>query len=231
MIKVIALDDEATSLKVIENFCGRISDLHLEKSFDNPTQALKYINKFPVDVLFLDINMPQMSGIEFYKSLKQNTLVIFITTSKIHAVEGFNLNAIDYLLKPFSFERFEQAISKVKDYMLYKGNKSASNEHFIFVRADYSLMKINLNDIAYIEGLDDYIKIFIHQQKTVVTRMTMKGIVERLPTDMFIRIHRSFIAPLSSITQLKSKTVVLGDKELPIGKVYEEQVKKAIKPA
>ena len=165
MINAIAVDDDATSLKVIENFCSRIEFLQLEKSFLNPKEAQKYLNKFPVNLLFLDINMPQMNGIDFYKSLKQNTLVIFITSSNTHAVEGFNLNAIDYLLKPYTFERFHLSITKVNEYLHFQSNKLSASEKFIFVRADYSLMKINLNEILYIEGLDDYIKMYIQNQK------------------------------------------------------------------
>jgi len=223
MIQAVAIDDEEPALDIIESFCGRLDMIKLQKMFTGPQEALKYINKFPVDLLFLDINMPSLSGIEFYKKIKQSTPVIFTTAYSEYAVEGFNLNAVDYLLKPFSFERFKTAVNKASDFIQYQQTKGSGHENYFFIRADYSLLKINFAEILYIESLDDYLKIFLHKQKTVVARMTMKSMLEKLPAKDFIRIHRSYIIPFNRIESVKQKTVLLDGKEFPIGESFENE--------
>lgn len=220
MIKAIAIDDEPLALKVIENFCEKVDFISLEKTFNKPNEALKYTDNFPVDLLFLDINMPSINGIEFYKQLKQNTMVIFTTAYSEYAVEGFNLNAIDYILKPFTFDRFLTAVNKAQEFYNYQ-SQNQNTSQFLFVRADYSLIKINIANIMYIEGLDDYLKIHIQNQKTVVTRVTMKSILEKLPKD-FVRVHRSFIVPLSRVESVRNKTITIAGTDIPIGASYEE---------
>jgi len=221
MITAIAIDDEPLALKVIENFCEKVDFITLQKTFNKPGEALKYVNKFPVDLLFLDINMPSINGIEFYKEVKQNTMVIFTTAYTEYAVEGFNLNAVDYILKPFTFERFLLAINKANDFFNYQTQKENTSQ-FLFVRADYSLVKINMANILYIEGLDDYLKIHIENQKTVVARMTMKALMGKLPAKDFIRTHRSFIVPLHRIESVRNKIISINSIEIPIGASYEE---------
>ncbi|MES2132296.1 MAG: LytTR family DNA-binding domain-containing protein [Bacteroidota bacterium] len=222
MIKAIAVDDEPLALKVIEHFSERLDFIKLEKTFTKPLDAIKHLNKFPADLLFLDINMPVLNGIDFYKSLKQNTMVIFTTTSIEHAIEGFNLSAVDYLLKPFTFERFNQAVTKARDFYNYQtnSNKDDSSNYF-FVRADYSLIKIVIANILYIEALDDYLKIHIQNEKMVVARMTMKSILEKLPANEFFRIHRSFIVPLSRVKSVRNKMISIEDQHIPLGNTYE----------
>lgn len=224
MIKALAIDDEPLALNVIEAFCGQVDYIDLQKTFEKPNEALKHLNKYPVDLLFLDIHMPSLNGIDFYKNIQQNTLVIFCTAHEQYAIEGFNLNALDYLLKPFTFERFKQATDKARDYF-NQFNNQKTVEH-IFVRADYSLQKITLNDIICIEALDDYLKIYLHQQKTIVARMTMKAMLEKLPSTEFIRVHRSFIVPIKKVESLRNKTLQLGDKKIPVGNSYEDEVLK-----
>lgn len=222
MIKAIAIDDELPALKIIENFCEKTGLIELQKTFTMPNEALKHLNKFPTDLLFLDINMPSMSGIELYKSIEQNTMVIFTTAYSEFAVEGFNLNAIDYLLKPYTYERFLQAVNKANDMFGSPGVNEKSLEQYLFVRADYSLIKIAINDIVLIEGLDDYLKIHLHSSpKPIVTRMTMKGIMEKLSSKEFIRVHRSFIVPFSKIENVRKKIISIAGKEIPIGSSYE----------
>jgi DNA-binding LytR/AlgR family response regulator len=228
MINAIAIDDEPLALKVIENFCEKVDFITLQKTFNKPNEALKHLSKFPVDLLFLDINMPSINGIEFYKQLKQSTMVIFTTAYSEYAVEGFNLNAVDYILKPFTFERFLLAVNKAHDFYNYQHQKENTSQ-YLYVRADYSLVKINIADILYIEGLDDYLKIHIENQKTVVTRLTMKGILEKLSPKNFIRVHRSFIIPLNRIESVRNKTILIAGKEIPIGTSYEEPFFKRLK--
>lgn len=228
MIKAIAIDDEPPALKVIENFCTDTPSIELQKTFTSPRDALKYLAKFPVDLLFLDINMPSLSGIDLYKEVRQDTMAIFTTAHSEHAVEGFNLNAVDFLLKPFTFERFTQAVNKANDFYQYQHPAAAAIQQFLFIRADYSLVKIAIADILFIEGLDDYLKIHIHNQKTVVARMTMKAILDKLPGNEFIRVHRSFIIAFSKIGSMRNKLIVIAGTEIPIGASYEENLQRKL---
>lgn len=222
MIKAIAIDDEPPALKVIENFCGRTPDIDLEKIFTMPAEALKHLRKFPADLVFLDIQMPSVNGIEFYKSIRQDTMVIFTTAYSEYAVEGFNLSAVDYLLKPFTFKRFEQAVAKAIDYYNYKKQTTDETPKYLFIRADYSLLKIALTDIVYIEGLDDYLKIHLVNGSPVVARMTMKNMLEKLPAKDFVRVHRSYIIPFNRIESYRNKTIIIAGEEIPTGSSYEE---------
>lgn len=222
MINAIAIDDEPPALKVIETFCAEAEFITLQKTFTKPTEALKHLRKFPVDLLFLDINMPGLSGIELYKRIDQGTSVIFTTAYPEFAVEGFNLNALDYLLKPFSYERFLQAVTKAKEFYSFNNPVEKPQEQYLFVRADYSLIKISIADILYIEGLDDYLKIHIANSKTVVARMTMKSILEKLPARDFARVHRSFIIPLARIKNVRNKMIAIEETEIPVGSSYEK---------
>ena len=216
MIQAIAIDDELPALKVIETFCSRVDFIRLQQTFNQPEQALKYISKWPVDLLFLDINMPSITGTELYRSIQQKTMVIFTTAHSEYAVEGFNLNALDYLLKPFTFERFLQAVEKARAQMQLQPPAPP-----LIFRIDYGLTKVNLPDILFIEGLDDYLKIHLHQQQPLIVRMTMKAILEKLPAHTFIRVHRSFIIPFARIEQVRNKIILIAGHEIPVGISYE----------
>ncbi len=220
MIRAIAIDDEPPALSIVENFCGRIDFIDLQKSFTRPQEALKFLRKFPVDLLFLDIRMPSVSGIQFYKMIDQETMVIFTTAYSEYAVEGFNLSAVDYLLKPFTFERFQQAVHKANEYYKFIHQKESHDRQYIFIRADYSLIKIMLSDILYIEGLDDYLKIYLAGRKPLVARMTMKAIMDKLPARDFIRVHRSFIIPFRKIESVRNKIITIAGGNIPIGSSY-----------
>lgn len=219
MIKAIALDDEPPALDVLQSFCDKIDAIDLQKTFTKSDDAFKYLKKYPVDLLFLDINMPSISGIDFYKKLPHKTMVIFTTAYSEYAVEGFNLSATDYLLKPFSFSRFQQAVEKA--YSQWKLQNQNPEQQYLFIRADYSLIKILISDILFIEGLDDYLKIHIQNQKTVVARMTLKAILEKLPSPEFIRVHRSFIVPISKIEKVRNKMIHIQEEEIPVSASYE----------
>jgi len=219
MIRAIAIDDELPALKVIENFCSQVDFITLLRTFNKPGEALKFIRGSQIDPVFLDINIPSQSGIHLYKAVQQNTMAVFTTAYSEYAVEGFNVNAIDYLLKPFTFERFMQAAQKANEYYT---RLQVKEQLYILIRADYSLVKINISDILFIEGLDDYLKIHLQQQKPVVARMTMKAILEKLPAGSFIRVHRSYIVPFNRIEQVRNKIITLAGEEIPIGISYEE---------
>lgn len=220
MINAIAIDDEPLALKVIHSHCEKTDFINLQKSFTRPTEALKYLRKYPVDLLFADIQMPSMNGITLVKAIKQNTMIIFTTAFSEYAVVSYELNAIDYLLKPINFQRFTQAVNKAGEYYNYINKQNQSEEKFIFIRADYSLIKIPLADILYIEGLADYLKVFIKDRKTVVARMTMNDMLEKLPSKDFIRVHRSFILPFNRIQSFRSNSIILPEREIPVGKTY-----------
>ena len=219
MLKAIALDDEPLALEVLQSFCNQMEEISLEKTFTKSEDAFKYLKKYPVDLLFLDINMPSISGIDFYKKLPHKTMVIFTTAYSEYAVEGFNLSATDYILKPFTFSRFQQAVEKA--HSQWKLQNQNPEQLYLFIRADYSLIKILFSDILFIEGLDDYLKIHIRNQKTVVARMTLKVILEKLPSPEFVRVHRSFIVPISKIDKVRNKIIHINDEEIPVSASYE----------
>ncbi|PKB16618.1 LytTR family DNA-binding domain-containing protein [Flavobacterium sp. 5] len=219
MIKAIALDDEPPALEILQSFCNRIDCVDLQKTFTKSEDALKYLKKYPVDLLFLDINMPAISGIDFCKNLPHKIMVIFTTAYSEYAVEGFTLSATDYLLKPISFIRFEQAVERA--FAQWKSQNQNQEQQYLFIRADYSLIKILISDILYIEGLDDYLKIHIQNQKTIVARMTMKSLLEKLPETEFIRVHRSFIVSISKIEKVRNKTIYINQQEIPVSASYE----------
>lgn len=220
MITAIAIDDEPLALKVIDSHCKKTDFINLQRTFTHPTEALHYLRKYPVDLLFVDIQMPSMNGISLVKAIRQNTMIIFTTAFSEYAVVSYELNAIDYLLKPINFKRFSQAINKANDYYNYINKQNHSEDNYIFIRADYSLVKIPVADILYIEGLADYLKIFIRDKKTVVARLTMNDMANKLPEKDFIRVHRSYILPFKRIESVRSNSITIPEKEIPIGKTY-----------
>ncbi len=218
MIKCIAIDDEPLALQVIQEYCQRISFLSLEKVFTNTDEAKEYLKNNKIEILFLDIQMPDINGLQFYKSLPTKPIVVFTTAYKDYAVEGFSVDAIDYLLKPFEYDRFLKACYKAKEYVEFLSSQELQLNS-LFVKVNYEIMKINLKDIELIEALDDYIKIYI-KPTPVLTLMTLKSITEKLPSRDFLRVHRSFIVPIHKIEKFsKTKVFVIG-KEIPIGSSY-----------
>lgn len=222
MIRAIALDDEPLALKIIENFAGRTEGLLLEKTFTKQSDAQKYLNKFPVDLIFLDIEMPAKNGLDFYRNLNPGIKVIFTTAYSEFAVDAFTVNAVDYLVKPFSFERFEVAIKKV-------GEKPADEIRHLAIRADYRLHKVNFDDILFVEGLDDYIKIHLSDGRSITARSSMKNIAEKLPAKEFIRVHRSYIVPVKDIRTVVNRNIHLGEFIIPVGETYKDEVLKFLK--
>ncbi|MEJ7828766.1 MAG: LytTR family DNA-binding domain-containing protein [Segetibacter sp.] len=218
MISCIAIDDEPLALQLITEYTSKISFLHLQKTFTNPDEAKTWLQENLVDLLFLDIQMPDINGLQFYKSLTKKPQVIFTTAFSEFAVEGFNVDAVDYLLKPFEYDRFLKSVYKAKEYLEFLSNQELQMAS-IFIKVDYQLMKINLKEIELIEGLDDYIRIYI-KPKPVLALMTLKSLQEKLPTHDFIRIHRSYIIPISKIESFGKNKVKVNGKEIPIGSSY-----------
>lgn len=226
MIKAVALDDERPSLEILEHFCRKTGEINLLKTFDKTQEARFYLEEFPVDLLFLDINMPSISGIDFYKSIAQQTLVIFTTAYSEYAVQSYELNAVDYLLKPFSYERFLQAVEKVK---AKSKNENIVPQEYIFLRADYGLKKIQLSAILYVEALDNYLKIYLKNQQPLIVRMTMKLLLEKLPKTKFSRVHRCYIIAHEYIDSYRNKTISINEAAIPVGTSYENDFVKSFR--
>lgn len=220
MIKCIAIDDEPLALQVITKYCEKISFVKLEKIFTNPDDAKTFLLNNKIDILFLDIQMPDINGVQFYKNLAVKPLVIFTTAFKNYAVEGFNVDAIDYLLKPFEYDRFLKAIYKAKEYLEFLSSQELQLNS-LYLKVNYQMMKIHLKDIELIEALDDYIKIYI-KPTPILTLMTLKNILEKLPITEFARVHRSYIIPLSKVEKFSKNKITVVGKEIPIGSSYAD---------
>lgn len=221
MFTCIAIDDEPLALEVLKKYIAKIYFLELKGVFTDPYEAKKMLETTPVDILFLDIQMPDINGIELSKIInKKNSAVIFTTAFSEYAVEGFNVDAIDYLLKPISYDRFLKAVYKAKEYVDYLNSQEMA-DGYIFIKADYQMIKINLKDILYVEGLDDYIKIYL-PGRSVLTLMTLKTISQKLPPREFLRVHRSYIIPVSKIENISKTKIRIGETDIPIGVSYSE---------
>ncbi len=228
MLKAIAIDDEPMALEVIKSFAKKVLFLEIEQYFTDSFEALPYIQQQPVDLLFLDIKMPDVSGIEFFRSLPNPPMVIFTTAYSQHAVESFELDAIDYLLKPFSLARFLKSCNKAQEYLALR-NATASTPTLssIFIKSGYEKVRINLADLLYVESTGNYMK-FVFSDQHILSRMTMQEVSDLLQKNTFIRIHRSFIVAKKYIHRMDKKYIWIGDKALPIGKQYIEAVEKLI---
>ncbi|MDB5209586.1 MAG: response regulator [Sediminibacterium sp.] len=220
-LKCIAIDDEPLALELIKQYIERVPELQLVQTFDDAITGGEFLRANTIDLLFIDINMPDITGIELVRSLKDKPATIFTTAYKKFAFEGFELEAVDYLLKPISFERFLKAARRVIDFHAVKyPAKAATDEHF-FVRSEYRMVKIEMNEIDYIEGLEDYIKIHLTNVKPVLTLMTLKAVLEKLPEEKFQRIHRSYIVPVNKVQSILNRKLTLANgAELPVSDSY-----------
>ncbi|MFN3849920.1 MAG: LytR/AlgR family response regulator transcription factor [Spirosomataceae bacterium] len=230
-MRCIAVDDEPLALDLLEDNIKQVPNLHLVKTCQNAFEAMEVLQTEPVDLIFLDIQMPGITGIQFLKSLTNNPLVIFITAYEQFALEGFELDVVDYLLKPVSFERFLKACNKAQEIFNLKSHNNIvkPTEEYFFVNADYSLVKIRYADITYIEGLKDYIKIYLStQSRPVITRMTMKSIEEKLQVMNFMRVHKSFIVSLDKIDSIRNLKINIANATVPVSEQYAEDLLKRI---
>jgi two-component system, LytTR family, response regulator len=219
--KCIAVDDELPALDLIRNYVSQVPDLQMLHSFNDAVSAGEFLRNNAVDILFVDINMPDINGIDLVSSLPQKPLVIFTTAYKKFAYEGFELEAVDYLLKPIAPDRFKKSIGKAIELLQTRSMAKTQPAESIFVRSEYKMVKIELGDIDYIEGLEDYIKIHIANSRPVLTLMTMKSFIEKLPIDKFLRIHRSYIVSLDKINSVANKKAVLKNGTvLPVSDTY-----------
>ena len=231
IIKCAIVDDEPLAVELLASYVNKIPFLELCGKYNNATDALQGITESPVDLLFLDIQMPELNGLELSKMLPENIRIVFTTAFNQYAVDGFRVNALDYLLKPISYADFLEACNKAMQWFQLiqqqqgESLSPAANEEIksIFVKSEYKLLQINLDDIRYIEGLKDYVKIYTEQSPhPILSLMNMKAIEQMLPASRFIRVHRSFIVQKSKIREIERNRIVFDDVYIPIGDSYKQ---------
>lgn len=214
-IRCIAVDDEPLSLKIIEKYAAVLPRLDLLATCNNAFEAMDCLRRMPVDLMFLDINMPKLSGISLMKSLDNPPLVIFTTAYPEFAVDGFELEAVDYLLKPFSLERFIKAVNRAADKRFAPKPADEPRPEFLLVKADKKLYKVDFQDIIYLEAYGDYVKIFT-KEKMLLTKERLNTVEQQLPPERFVRIHRSFVISLAAIEFIEGNSVKVGKEKLPV---------------
>jgi two-component system, LytTR family, response regulator LytT len=227
MINVIAIDDEPLALQLVTGYINRTPGLNLLGKFENPLEAIAFISGSGVDLVFLDIQMPGLNGIEFTRSLLKGPKVIFTTAFEKYAFEGFKLDVVDYLLKPFSYDEFLKAVQKAERSIILEKKipgKIESNAEFLFIKSDYKIKRINFNDILYIEGLKEYVKIYTQNESIPVLSLTSLKLLEtKLPPEKFMRVHRSFIVNLHKIDTIARSRIIFGKIYIPVGDQYKDK--------
>lgn len=227
MIKCIAIDDEPHALRQLAEYIEAVPYLSLEGSFESAFDACNFLHDNAIDLIFVDINMPDINGIDFVKSLSKNVKIVFITAHSEFAYEGFQLDAADYLLKPISFTDFLKSANKVNE-RYFQQNSSLpeihQNRDYLFIKSEYRVIRINFKDIKYIESKREYVKIFLEGSEPITTLMSIKKLEETLPGNMFMRVHRSFIVNLDKITVVERNRIVFDNKVyIPISENYGEK--------
>jgi DNA-binding LytR/AlgR family response regulator len=229
MMNVLIVDDEPLAQEVLETHILRMPELNLVKKCSNALEAKEALEEHSIDLMFLDIQMPQVTGVEFLKTLENPPLVIFTTAYSNYAVEGFELNALDYLLKPVSFDRFSKAVEKAKEQIALRKAAEVENEDVdhMYVKSDKKLIRVKYSDVIYIEGLKDYVIIRMDTGR-LITLQTMKSLEEKLPSKIFRRVHRSFIVAINKIHAIEGNMIEVVEKgqpkHLPIGKNYRDEL-------
>ena len=227
----IIVDDEPLAQQVIEDYAITIPYLTVIAKCSSAFEAFDVLRNKKIDLIFLDIQMPNVTGIDFLNSLEYKPMIIFTTAYSEYALDAFNLNALDYLVKPIPFDRFLKAVNKAFDYYnlknknpeLTKENSGPAPEKFILVKSEYHTQKIDLNDITYIEGLKDYIKIHLFNSKPVVTLNSLRNMAEKLPSDQFVRVHKSYIVALTRVDSISRNRIIIGDTYIPIGDNFKDE--------
>jgi two-component system, LytTR family, response regulator LytT len=227
MISTIAIDDEPLALQLVTGYIEKTPGLKLAGKFDNPLDAVEFMAREKIDLIFVDIQMPDLSGIEFTRSMVRGPKVIFTTAYEKYALEGFRLDVVDYLLKPFSYEEFFKAVRKVQNLIKHEGtalNQVEANAEFLFLKSDYKIKRINFNDILYIEGLKDYVKVYTaNDPKPVLSLTSLKTLETKLPETKFMRVHRSFIVNLDKIATIERSRIIFGKAYIPVSDQYKDK--------
>ncbi len=227
MLQTIVIDDEPLAIKLVTSYIEKTPFLQLVGSFENPLSAMEFLETKPVDLIFLDIQMPDITGTEFARMLNKGPKIVFTTAYEKYALEGFKLEAVDYLLKPFGYNEFLEAAKKVKkliDLERVTPSQIEANNEFLFLKSEYKIRRINFNDILYIEGLKDYVKVFIQNEAHPILSITsLKGLEQKLPSTKFMRVHKSFIVNLNKIQTIERSRIVFGNVYIPVGDQYKEK--------
>jgi len=230
-IKCVVIDDEPLAISKLESFIARVPGLNLLKTFDSGLEAMSWLKENPPDLIFLDIQMEQLTGIQFLEVTDLNTRIIITSAYNEYAIKGFELNVTDYLLKPFSFQRFIKAVDKVMQY--YSDRKEAiktnvNDSRFLFVKTEYRYERIDIEDILYIEGMKDYLRI-ICSDKKIMTLQSFSKIEESLPANKFCRVHKSYMIALDKIRSVERGVVIIADKRIPVSNTFKESFYNKIK--
>lgn len=226
-LKTIAIDDEPLALKLVVDYIHKTPFLELAGAFDNPLDAIDFLSGQEVDLIFVDIQMPDLTGIEFTRSLVEEHKIIFTTAYEKYALEGYKLNALDYLLKPFSYEEFLKAAGKARKLAELQASALPTieaNNQFLFLKSEYKIRRINFDDILYIEGLKDYIKVYTTgEDKPVLSLNSIKSLEQKLPEEKFMRVHRSFIVNLDKIETIERSRIIFGKTYIPVSDQYKDK--------
>lgn len=232
MISCIAIDDEPLALEQIGDYVRQTTFLILEGLFVNSLQALEFLSGNQVDLIFVDINMPDLTGLDFVRTLHDPPKIVFVTAYGEHALEGFRVDALDYLLKPVSYADFLRSANKVRTWFSVNQTEIAeikSNKDFLFIKSDYKIIRINLDDIKYIEGMNEYVRIHLTSAKPVMSLLSMKSIESQLPADRFMRVHRSYIINLSKISVIERNRIIFDGKVyIPVSEQYKTKFQEYI---
>ncbi|MDX8338972.1 LytTR family DNA-binding domain-containing protein [Draconibacterium sp. IB214405] len=235
MIRTIAIDDEPLALQLVTSYVEKTPMLTLAGAFDNPIDAMEFLDNNEVDLIFLDIEMPDLNGLEFTRILTNKPKIIFTTAYEKYALQGFKLDAVDYLLKPFSYEEFYKAAEKAKKQIGYEradknNDEVEANHEFLFLKSEYKIRRINFNDIIYIEGLKDYVKVYLQNEtKPIMSLSSLKALEAKLPEEKFMRVHRSFIVNLEKIDTIERSRIVFGKVYIPVSEQYKEAFNNFVK--
>ena len=220
-MKAIAIDDEPIALDIIRSHAGKVPFLDLKATFTDAFKALEYLQKESVDLLFLDIKMPDISGIDFFNSLSKKPLVIFTTAYTEHAVTSFELDAVDYLLKPFSLSRFIKGCNKA--FELYNFRNDSQKSDHLYVKTGYEQIKVMYEDILYLEAAGNYVN-FVLKDKTILSRSTFNEAINQLPADKFIRIHRSYLVSVNKVDKMEKHQLTINKDRIPVGEAYSQNL-------
>jgi len=235
-INCIIVDDEQYARKLLAGYIEKLPNMELVKQCKNSIEAMQALQENEIELMYLDIQMPDLTGVEFLKTLKSKPVVIFTTAYQEYALEGYELDVIDYMLKPISFERFVQGVNKAMDFIKLKNRQThippstpqeKLTKDFINLKADYKIYKVKHNDILFVEGLKEYVTFYTKAKKYIVLE-SLKNLEEKLPSVQFMRVHKSYIVNIEKIDSLYGNIIEIGDKEIPIGKSYADEVKRIL---
>ena len=224
-ITCVAIDDEPLALQLMKAYIEKTPSLQLVQVFEDAVSASEFLRNRPVDLVFADIQMSDINGLDLVRAITSKPIIIFTTAHRKFAFEGFELQAVDYLLKPVSFERFTRAVAKAEEYYKFI-NSTAEKEQFLYVYSEYKLVKIDLNNIEFIESLEDYVRIHITNDKPILSLMPLKRVLQKLPAEKFQRVHRSYIVSVNKIKGVDNKRIILAAAQVPVSDTYLDVVRK-----